>query len=35
MQVDFRRIYAEILNHWEGINAATILDQDFPKIGIL
>jgi uncharacterized protein (DUF1501 family) len=35
MQVDFRRIYAEILNRWEGVNAATILDQDFPKIGIL
>lgn len=35
MQVDFRSIYAEILNHWEGVNAATILDQDFPKIGIL
>jgi uncharacterized protein (DUF1501 family) len=35
MQVDFRSIYAEILNHWERFNAATILDQDFPKIGIL
>ncbi|NUN67147.1 DUF1501 domain-containing protein (plasmid) [Pseudanabaena biceps] len=35
MQVDFRSIYAEILNQWEGVKAATILDQDFPKIGIL
>jgi uncharacterized protein (DUF1501 family) len=35
MQVDFRSIYAEILNRWEGITAAKILDQDFPKIGIL
>ena len=35
MQVDFRSIYGEILNQWEGINAAKILDQDFPKIGIL
>ena len=35
MQVDFRSIYAEILNRWQGVKAATILDQDFPKIGIL
>lgn len=35
MQVDFRSIYAEILNRWEGFSAATILDQDFPKIGFL
>jgi len=35
MQVDFRSIYAEILNRWEGVSAATILDQDFPKIGIV
>lgn len=35
MQVDFRSIYAEILNRWEGVKAASILDQDFPKIGIL
>jgi uncharacterized protein (DUF1501 family) len=35
MQVDFRSIYSEILKNWEGVNAATILDQDFPKIGIL
>ena len=35
MQVDFRSIYAEILNRWQGVKAATILDQDFPKIKIL
>ncbi|MFM7888251.1 MAG: DUF1501 domain-containing protein [Pseudanabaena sp.] len=35
MQVDFRSIYAEILNRWEGVNAAKVLHQDFPKIGIL
>lgn len=35
MQVDFRSIYAEILNRWEEVSAATILDQDFPKIGIV
>lgn len=35
MQVDFRSIYAEILNRWEGANAATVLGQEFPKIGIV
>jgi len=35
MQVDFRSIYGEILNRWEGVSAAKIIDQDFPKVGIL
>jgi uncharacterized protein (DUF1501 family) len=35
MQVDFRSIYAEILDRWEGFKASSVLDQDFPKIGIV
>lgn len=35
MQVDFRSIYGEILKQWEGITASKVLDQDFPKVGIL
>jgi uncharacterized protein (DUF1501 family) len=35
MQVDFRSIYAEILDRWEGFKAYNVLDQDFPKIGIV
>jgi uncharacterized protein (DUF1501 family) len=35
MQVDFRSIYAEILNTWEGTSAKAILAQDYPKVGFL
>jgi uncharacterized protein (DUF1501 family) len=35
MQVDFRRIYAEILQLWEGVDPRTVLSQDFPTVGFL
>jgi uncharacterized protein (DUF1501 family) len=35
MQVDFRRIYAEILQLWEGIVPNTILNGDFARVGFL
>jgi uncharacterized protein (DUF1501 family) len=35
MQVDFRSIYAEILNRWAAIAAQQVLEHDFPKVGFL
>jgi uncharacterized protein (DUF1501 family) len=35
MQVDFRQIYAEILQLWEGVNPSAILNQNYPTLGFL
>jgi len=35
MQIDFRRIYAEILQLWEGVDPRMVLNQDFSTVGFL
>jgi len=34
-EIDFRRIYADVLNNWLGVSADTVLGQKFNGIGVI
>lgn len=34
-EIDFRRVYASVLNDWLGANAQAVLGEEFPGLGII
>jgi uncharacterized protein (DUF1501 family) len=34
-QVDFRQVYADVLDRWMGVDSKTILGRQFEKLGVV